>query len=293
MPKQTRHARKKPLREEARARREAELRRRRIRRNTMLYGSVGLAAVVVAIAVGFMVTRDDTPVQGGAAAAASTPAPATAAPTTTAPATNDARADAPTAPAEVACGGETPKRVTRKTYDEKPAKVIKDGATYDAEFRTSCGSFTVRLDPKVAPETVNSIVFLARERFYDSTWFHRIVPGGAGNIGVIQGGDPTGSGRGDAGYALPDEFPPSPGVYTKYTVAMANSGPGTTGTQFFINFQDNTQGLQPSYTLIGEVTEGRDVVDQIAKTPVGGPSGDTPTQAVWIERLRIKETPAS
>jgi peptidyl-prolyl cis-trans isomerase B (cyclophilin B) len=295
MAKPTRHARKKPLRLEAKAYREAMARRARIRRYTTLYGSVGLAVVVAAFGVFFLVNRDDGSVQGGAAAAA-TPSPApdsTVAPTTTVPATNDARADATTAPAKAACNAKTPKRVKRQTYTAPPAKVIKDGATYDANVKTSCGSFTIRLDPKAAPQTVNSIVSLARAKFYDSTWFHRIVPGGAGSIGVIQGGDPTGTGTGDAGYKLPDEFPTSPSAYTKYTVAMANAGPGSTGTQFFINFQDNTQGLQPSYTLIGEVTKGRDVIDKIARTPVGGASGDTPTEAVWIERMIIKQNPAS
>jgi peptidyl-prolyl cis-trans isomerase B (cyclophilin B) len=285
----TRHARKKPLRLEAKLRREAALRRLRRRRNTMLYGSVGLATVIVALGVGFLLNRGENPAtQGGAAAAATS---TTAGPTTTtAPATNDARADAPTAPAEAACDAKTPKRVERASYQSKPSKALKSGVTYDAEVRTSCGNFTIRLDAKAAPETVNSIVFLARKKFYDSTWFHRIVPGGEGQIGVIQGGDPTGSGRGDAGYSLPDEFPSAASVYKKYTVAMANSGPGTTGTQFFINFQDNTKGLQPSYTLIGEVVKGKDVIDKIAKTPVGGATGDTPTQAVWIERMTIKES---
>jgi cyclophilin family peptidyl-prolyl cis-trans isomerase len=288
----TRHARKKPMRLEAKARREAELRRARRRRNAMLYGSVGLAIAVAAIGVGFLVNRGENPsAQAGAAAGSAT----TVAPTTTAaPAPTDARADAPTAPEAVACGAKTPRRVQHPTFASKPATVIKAGYTYDAELRTSCGSFTIRLDAKGAPETVNSIVFLARKKFYDSTWFHRIVPGGTPDqIGVIQGGDPTGAGNGSAGYVVPDEFPESASVYKKYTVAMANAGPGTTGTQFFINFQDNAKGLaQPLYTLIGQVVKGTDVVDKIAKTPTAGANGDTPTEAVWIERMIIHETKA-
>jgi peptidyl-prolyl cis-trans isomerase A (cyclophilin A) len=124
---------------------------------------------------------------------------------------------------------------------------------------------------------------------YDSTWFHRIVPGGAQGIGVIQGGDPKGDGTGDAGYKLADELPKGKDPYKKYTVAMANSGPNTSSSQFFVNTQDNpTAALASNYTMIGTVTAGRGVVDQIAKVPVGGERGDTPTQAVWVEKVTVK-----
>ena len=119
-------------------------------------------------------------------------------------------------------------------------------------------------------------MFLAGEKFYDSTWFHRIVPGGAAGIAVIQGGDPEGSGRGGPGYAIKDELPSSPEAYKKYSVAMANSGPDSGGSQFFVNFEDNSKGLQPNYSVFGEVVDGRDVVDKIAQVQVGGQSGDTP-----------------
>jgi peptidyl-prolyl cis-trans isomerase B (cyclophilin B) len=267
-PRETRPARKAPPRL-ARALREAAMKRARRRRNLLAFGTVGLASVIVAVAVviGALVDR-----AGDAAGTV----------TTTRPPNN--------ALAAIACGGKTPKPVQRRTFSKAPATVIKDSATYDAIVKTSCGTFTIRLDANKAPKTVNSIVYLARARFYDSTRFHRIVPGGAANIGIIQGGDPAGDGSGGPGYQLPDEFPPAASAYVKYTVAMASSGPGTTGSQFFVNFQDNSRMLQPSYTLVGRVIDGKDVVDKIAKISVAGPHGDIPSQAVWIERMTVRET---
>ncbi|HEV3504167.1 MAG TPA: peptidylprolyl isomerase, partial [Actinomycetes bacterium] len=99
---------------------------------------------------------------------------------------------------------------------------------------------------------------------------------------------PEGTGRGGPGNAIKDELPSSPEAYKRYSVAMANSGPDTGGSQFFISFEDNSQGLQANYSVFGEVTEGRDVIDKIAKVPVGGQTGDTPQQSVWIERVTVK-----
>jgi cyclophilin family peptidyl-prolyl cis-trans isomerase len=131
-------------------------------------------------------------------------------------------------------------------------------------------------------------VDLAGKKFYDSTWFHRIVPGGQAGIAVIQGGDPQGSGRGGPGYTIKDELPDSPAAYKKYSVAMANGGPNTGGSQFFISTADNSKGLKADYSVFGQVVDGQDVVDKIAAVPVGGQTGDTPTEAVWIEKLTVK-----
>ena len=280
MSKQTR---KREL-ERLRARREAERQRARRRRALLIYGGLAAAVVVAAVAGGLWLTRDDdTP----AAAAATTAAGAT---TTTAAAEqfNDARAGAPTAPAQVACGGKIPGKVKHPTFSKPPTTKVDPGKTYLATFQTSCGDFTVKLDPKKAPVTTANFVFLAGRHFYDSTWFHRIVPGGAAGIGVIQGGDPEGTGRGGPGYAIKDELPSSPAAYGKYSVAMANSGPNSGGSQFFINFEDNSKGLQANYSVFGEVVDGRDVVDKIAKVQVGGQNGDTPQQSAWIEKLTVK-----
>jgi cyclophilin family peptidyl-prolyl cis-trans isomerase len=264
-----------------RARREAERQRARRRRALLTYGTLGLVVVVAAVAGGLWLTgNDDSP--AGAAAT-------TAGAATTAPAQfNDARAGAPTAPAQVACGGKIPPKVQHPTFSKPPTTKVDPGKTYLATLQTSCGDLTIRLDPRKAPETTANFVFLAGRHFYDSTWFHRIVPGGAAGIGVIQGGDPEGTGRGGPGYAIKDELPSSPAAYGKDSVAMANSGPNSGGSQFFINFQDNSKGLRPDYSVFGEVVEGRDVVDKIAKVPLGGQTGDTPTQAVWIDKATVK-----
>ncbi|HEY6591566.1 MAG TPA: peptidylprolyl isomerase [Actinomycetota bacterium] len=264
-----------------RARREAERQRARRRRALLAYGTLGLVVVVAAVAGGLWLTgNDDSP--AGAAAT-------TAGAATTAPAQfNDARAGAPTAPAQVACGGKIPPKVQHPTFSKPPTTKVDPDKTYLATLRTSCGDVIIRLDPKKAPETTANFVFLADRHFYDSTWFHRIVPGGAAGIGVIQGGDPEGTGRGGPGYAIKDELPSSPAAYGKYSVAMANSGPNSGGSQFFINFQDNSKGLRPDYSVFGEVVEGRDVVDKIVKVPVGGQTGDTPTQAVWVDKVTVK-----
>ena len=244
-------------------------------------GDVHPDLVVAAVAGGLWLTgNDDSP--AGAAAT-------TAGAATTAPAQfNDARAGAPTAPAQVACGGKIPPKVQHPTFSKPPTTKVDPDKTYLATFQTSCGRFVVRLDPKKAPVTTANFVFLAGKHFYDSTWFHRIVPGGAAGIAVIQGGDPEGTGGGGPGYTIKDELPSSPAAYKKYSVAMANGGPNSGGSQFFINFADNAKGLQPNYSVFGQVVEGQAVVDKIAQVPVGGQNGDTPTQSVWIEKLTVK-----
>ena len=262
-----------------RARREAERQRARRRRALLTYGTLGLVLVVAAVAGGLWLTGDDDTPAGAAA---------TTAATATTAAFDDARAGAPTAPAQVACGGKIPPKVKHPSFTKPPPTKVDPAKTYLATFQTSCGDVTVRLDPKKAPVTTANFVFLAGRHFYDSTWFHRIVPGGAAGIAVIQGGDPEGTGRGGPGYAIKDELPSSPAAYRKYSVAMANSGPNSGGSQFFINFQDNSKALQPNYSVFGQVVAGQAVVDKIAKVPLGGQNGDTPTQSVWIEKLTVK-----
>lgn len=260
-----------------RARRDAE--RQRVRRRALLsYGGLAVVVAVTAVLGGLWLNRDEP---------ASTAAATSTTPSTTTP-PNDARADAPTAPATVACGGKIPGRVKHPTFKSAPKNKVDAGKTYLATFQTSCGGFTVRLDPKKAPITTANFVFLAGRKFYDSTWFHRIVPGGQAGIAVVQGGDPQGSGRGGPGYTIKDELPDSPAAYKKYSVAMANGGPNSGGSQFFISTADNSKGLQADYSVFGQVVDGQAVVDKIAAVPVGGQSGDTPAEAVWIEKLTVK-----
>ncbi|MDQ3944610.1 MAG: peptidylprolyl isomerase [Actinomycetota bacterium] len=135
---------------------------------------------------------------------------------------------------------------------EPPAMTIDPEAIYRATITTDKGGVIVMdLDPSLAPNTVNNFVSLARDGYYDGLKFHRVVP-----EFVIQGGDPEGSGRGGPGYRFADE--PVKGEYTLGAVAMANAGPDTNGSQFFICIDDCRQKLSPSYNLFGYVVEGMD-----------------------------------
>ena len=142
-----------------------------------------------------------------------------------------------------------------------PAFEIEPDATFDVTIATDKGDIVMHLDAALAPVTVNNFVVNARNGFYDGLTFHRVVP-----EFVIQGGDPDGSGRGGPGYKFADE--PVRGEYTLGAVAMANAGPDTNGSQFFICIDDCTSKLQPLYNLFGYVTSGLDVTGQIAQGDV-------------------------
>jgi peptidyl-prolyl cis-trans isomerase B (cyclophilin B) len=142
-----------------------------------------------------------------------------------------------------------------------PAYEIDDSATYEVTIATDKGDIVMELQPRLAPNTVNNFVALARQGFYDNVTFHRVVP-----EFVIQGGDPDGSGRGGPGYRFNDE--PVQGDYTLGAVAMANAGPNTNGSQFFICIDDCTRKLDKAYNLFGYVTSGLDVTQQIRQGDV-------------------------
>jgi cyclophilin family peptidyl-prolyl cis-trans isomerase len=162
-------------------------------------------------------------------------------------------------------------------YDAPPELTIDLSKTYTAKIDTTAGEITVEFYAAGAPQTVNNFVFLAGEGFYDGVIFHRTIPGF-----MIQGGDPTGTGTGGPGYRFRDEFH-SKTTYRRGTVAMANSGPNTNGSQFFI-CHDNV-GLPNAYTIFGEVTDGLDVVDTIAQNPTG--PQDRPFEPVTINSIAI------
>jgi cyclophilin family peptidyl-prolyl cis-trans isomerase len=138
-----------------------------------------------------------------------------------------------------------------------PAFEIEPDAVFDVTIATDKGDIELRLDASLAPVTVNNFVVNARNGFYDGLTFHRVVP-----EFVIQGGDPDGSGRGGPGYKFADE--PVRGEYTLGAVAMANAGPDTNGSQFFICIDDCTRKLQPLYNLFGHVTSGIEIAQSIA-----------------------------
>jgi len=141
-------------------------------------------------------------------------------------------------------------------YPAPPPMRIDTKKKHTATFETSRGSIVCELFPEDAPATVNNFVFLAREGFYDGTVFHRVI-----NNFMIQGGDPTGTGRGGPGYRFDDE--PVQGDYIAGSVAMANSGPHTNGSQFFISTVDNRRTLTKSYNLFGQVVKGMEVLGAI------------------------------
>ena len=144
---------------------------------------------------------------------------------------------------------------------QPPAMTIDPASIYRVTITTDRGDIVMDLDPALAPQTVNNFVSLARDGFYDGLTFHRVVP-----EFVIQGGDPEGSGRGGPGYRFADE--PVKGEYTLGAVAMANAGPDTNGSQFFICIDDCRQKLQPNYNLFGYVTSGMDIAQQIRRGDV-------------------------
>jgi peptidyl-prolyl cis-trans isomerase B (cyclophilin B) len=139
---------------------------------------------------------------------------------------------------------------------QPPAMQIDTGTVYQATIETNRGTIVMELDPSLAPATVNNFVALARQGFYDGLTFHRVVP-----EFVIQGGDPDGTGTGGPGYKFADE--PVKGDYSLGAVAMANSGPDSNGSQFFICIDDCRKKLAPSYNLFGYVIDGIDVAQSV------------------------------
>jgi cyclophilin family peptidyl-prolyl cis-trans isomerase len=173
--------------------------------------------------------------------------------------------------------------MANKTYDRPPEMALKPGYEYYANFVTEKGVVRVRLFAEEAPETANNFVFLARDGYFDGTTFHRVIPDF-----MAQGGDPTGTGMGGPGYSISDEFHPTlrhdrPGI-----LSMANAGPNTGGSQFFITYVA-TPWLDDRHAVFGEVVEGMDVVGSIRDRD---PQRDhEPGDA--IERIEIEELPRS
>jgi cyclophilin family peptidyl-prolyl cis-trans isomerase len=172
---------------------------------------------------------------------------------------------------------------TEDNSKQPPTMQIDQSKTYSAVLKTSEGDITINLDAKKTPLTVNNFVSLSKEGFYNGTFFHRVI-----KDFMIQGGDPNGDGSGGPGYKFADE--PFDGDYTRGTVAMANSGPNTNGSQFFIIHKDYS--LPKSYVIFGHVSSGMDVVDKIAEAEVTVNSSmekSKPVNPVKIDSVEIKE----
>jgi cyclophilin family peptidyl-prolyl cis-trans isomerase len=171
--------------------------------------------------------------------------------------------------------------MANKSYDQAPEMALEPGYEYYAYFVTEKGPVKVRLFAEEAPETVNNFVYLARDGYFDGTTFHRVIPDF-----MVQGGDPTGTGTGGPGYRIPDEFHPGlrhdkPGV-----LSMANAGPNTGGSQFFITHVA-TPWLDDRHAVFGEVVDGMEVVSAIRERD---PQHD-PEPGDRIERIEIEELP--
>lgn len=185
-----------------------------------------------------------------------------------------------------ACGAAAPEALTPMEFDAPNDMGIDSSRPTRAIMSTSCGDITIELETVIAPQTVNSFVFLATEGYFDGTVFHRVIPGF-----VAQGGDQTATGLGGPGYTVSDEFPPPNVGYDRGVLAMANAGPGTTGSQFFIVVED-TQ-LPPQFAIFGRVVDGFDVLDLLQQVPLGvsptspDPVASTPLETIYVDTITI------
>ena len=180
------------------------------------------------------------------------------------------------------CPAEDGSSEVRRKFSQPPPMCIDPSKRYTATMDTSMGSLTISLDPIAAPLTVNSFVVLARYHYYDGVIFHRIINGF-----MCQGGDPTGTGRGGPGYRFADELP-KPGRYEIGSLAMANAGPNTNGSQFFIISGAHGSGLPPQYSLFGRVVRGLDVVEAMQRVQTD--RNDRPLADVTIDSVTITES---
>lgn len=245
-------------------------------------------------AVDTTVAGGDTTTAGTTVAGAETTVPAE----TTAPTDTTAAGAATTLPTTVPGGvitGETPcppaegaaERILE--FEQAPPMCIDESKSYTATFTTNMGEFTVELDPAAAPLAVNNLVVLARYQYFDNTICHRII-----TDFVVQCGDPSGTGNGDGGrypgYDFADELPEA-GAYQLGSLAMANAGPDTNGSQFFIITGDDGAALPPQYSLFGQVTDGLDTTVP-ALDALGNPenNGVPPLEEVTIETVTITES---
>jgi peptidylprolyl isomerase len=172
--------------------------------------------------------------------------------------------------------GSAPKK---QKFDAAPEMGIDPSKRYTATMETSMGTLVIALDPIAAPITVNNFVFLAAQHYYDGIIFHRIINGF-----VCQGGDPDGNGRGGPGYRFVDELP-KPGKYQIGSLAMANAGPNTNGSQFFLISGPSGVQLPPADSLFGQVVKGLDIVEMMQNVPTG--PGDRPKDDVVIRSVTI------
>ena len=260
----------------------------------MITGVAGgvLALVVLLVGVNVLFGEEDPGPQSPSPSVSpsATPSPSAEPGTQTGTVTPTAATES----GEVACGAEEPAKAgkPKPQFAGPPPMKIDPKAIYTATMETSCGTIVIELDAERAPQTVNSFVFLTKRGYFDGQYFHRLDT----SIDVIQGGDPSGTGADGPGYAIPDELKGNES-YTPGTLAMANAGPNTGGSQFFIITGPNGTNLDgnPNYTIFGKVIEGLRVAQRIQALPIVDPnaadlSGQRPAAAVYIERVTIRKT---
>ncbi|HET9672712.1 MAG TPA: peptidylprolyl isomerase [Actinomycetota bacterium] len=281
------------------ARRQAERYAATRRRNLVVGVGVGVLSIaLVAVGMGVLLGGEDP---AASPSATVSPSPSGSPSPSAEPGTQTGTVSPPAASesGEVACGAQDPPGAgePKPQFAGPPPMRIDREAAYTATVVTSCGTIVIELDAKAAPQTVNSFVFLARKGYFDGQYVHRLDT----SIDVIQGGDPTGTGSGGPGYSIPDELGKDP-TYPPGTLAMANAGPNTGGSQFFLiagpdghNLDDN-----PAYTVFGRVISGLEVAKRILALPIVDPeaaaggdlSGQRPAQAVYLERVTVRKGPA-
>jgi cyclophilin family peptidyl-prolyl cis-trans isomerase len=272
------------------AEQKAKKRRQTLRRTVTF---VIIAALVVGIVL--LVSHHSTKKKTTAAAATTTTTKAstssTTAPTsstTTAPAAGGSGNTSPSAITTSAdCPASLSTTLNKPYWTSPPPMTIDPTKTYTATVTTDVGPFTIQLDPQAAPKAVNNFVFLANQHFYDCIVFHRVI-----QTFMDQTGDPTGTGDGGPGYKFADELPKTANPqYPLGSVAMANSGPNTNGSQFFIVAGQEGETLSPNYTLFGTVTSGMSVVQKInADGAAASSSQGTPTVEHRMISVTIAES---
>ena len=272
----TKRQRKKENHEARRAALEAARKRQQRKRQVLNLGGLGLGVLLLALVRVFVAGRGGEDDDGAAATTSTTAAEDPA----------EELATAPPVPAGRTITGDTPcpkptGEARASKFEKAPPTCIDPAKAYRAVFTTSAGVIKAALDTKRTPKTVNNFVFLARYHYYEGVIFHRIIRGF-----MCQGGDPTGTGRGGPGYQFADELP-KPGRYQIGSVAMANAGPNTNGSQFFLISGQQGVRLPPQYALFGQVVTGLDVLEAMQNVPVGGQ--DRPKDPVTITSVTISE----
>lgn len=254
--------------ERQQARRNAKLRRQRlVTRIVSLVVVVGL----VAGGVGWYLWARQSPTTASDATSTSTPTPITPSDT------------------GLNCEPAGTPRPDDLSWPSVPVSSPESNTAYRFDFQTNCGDIRIVAQPKRAPQTVAAMSFLTQEGFFDNTVCHRVTTEG---LFVLQCGDPAGNGSGGPGFEIPDENLPvaGPANYPAGTVAMANSGANTSGSQFFIVYADTE--LPPNYTIWGRVTRGLDIVESIAAVgTVDGSSDGLPAQPVFIKSGTVTTSP--